>query len=104
MIFWVQLTRVCELSWMMIVDWLCSNETNLCGSAQAARLLTGSHHQKVASLVALIIQRPGQADLSGVLLNAEKAAGIDQQAVAYLFLLEGNSQHHKEAVEQREGD
>lgn len=81
-----------------------SNETNLCGSAEAARLLAGSHHQQVASLVTLIIQRPGQTDLPCLLSDAEKATGIDQQAVADWLLLERNGKHHQEAVEQRESD
>lgn len=80
------------------------NKTNLCGSAQAAGLLAGSHHQQVSPLVTLIIHSPGQTDLSRLLLDAEKATGIDQQAVADWLLLKGNGKHHQEAAEQRESD
>ncbi len=81
-----------------------SDQTNLCGGAEAAFLLAGSHHQQVASLVALVVQRAGQTDLPRLLLDAEKAAGIDQQTVADRLLLEGNGKHHQEAAEQRESD
>lgn len=81
-----------------------SYQTNLCGSAEAAGLLAGSHHQQVASLVALIVERSGQTDLPRLLLDAEKATGIDQQTVADRLLLEGNGKHHQEAAKQKESD
>lgn len=81
-----------------------SDYTNLRGSAEAAGLLAGSHHQQVASLVTLIIQRPGQTDLPRLLSDAEEATGIDQQAVADGLLLEGNGKHHQEAAEQRQSN
>lgn len=39
-------------------------------------------------LVVLIVKAAGQADLSTVLINAEKAAGVDKQAVTDGLLLE----------------
>lgn len=56
--------------------------SDLGDGAEAAGLLAGSHHQQVAPLVALVIQRPGETDLPRLLTHVEKAAGIDQQAVA----------------------
>lgn len=70
-------------------------------SAEDARLLAGAHHQQVPPLVALIIQRPGQADLPRLRTNAKKAAGIDQQAVTDGLLLERNGVHHQEAEEKK---
>lgn len=39
-------------------------------------------------LVVLIVKAAGQADLSTVLINTEKAAGVDKQAVTDRLLLE----------------
>lgn len=69
-------------------------------STEATQVLAGSHHQQVPPLVALIIQRPGQADLPRFWLDVEKAAGIDQQAVTDGLLLERNGVHHQEAAER----
>lgn len=48
-------------------------------------------------LVGLIVYAAGQTDLSGLLLNAEQAAGVDKQAVADRLLLEGQSRSNQEA-------
>lgn len=79
---------------------LCT-DTNLCGGAQAAWLFAGAHHQQEAPLVTLVIERSGQADLPGLLLDAEEAAGVDQQAVADRLLLERKGKHRQESAEQR---
>lgn len=84
-----------------IVIVCCWHPTDLGCSAEAAWLLAGAHHQQVAMLVALIIQRPGQADLPRLRTDAEKAAGIDQQAVTDELLLERNGVHHQEAEETK---
>lgn len=73
--------------------------SDLGDGAEAAGLLAGSHHQQVAPLVALVIQRPGEADLPRLLTHVEKAAGVDQQAVADRQLLERDGRHHQEAAE-----
>lgn len=72
--------------------------SDLGDGAEAAGLLAGSHHQQVAPLVALVIQRPGEADLARLLPHVEKAAGVDQQAVADRQLLERDGRHHQEAA------
>lgn len=73
--------------------------SDLGDGAEAAGLLAGSHHQQVAPLVALVIQRPGEADLARLLPHVEKAAGVDQQAVAERQLLERDGRHHQEAAD-----
>lgn len=47
-------------------------------------------------LVTLIVNGPGQADLTRLCRDGEEAAGIDKEAVAYGFLLEGHSRCHQE--------
>lgn len=75
--------------------------SDLGDGAEAAGLLAGSHHQQVAPLVALVIQRPGEADLPSLLPHVEKAAGVDQQAVADRQLLERDGRHHQEAADRK---
>jgi len=41
-------------------------------------------------LVALIVYSTGQSDLPSLWLDAEKTAGIDEQAVSYWLFLEGH--------------
>lgn len=61
---------------------------HLCSTAQALLVLTGSYEQQIAVLVNLVVKATGQADLSTLLINAEQAAGVDEQAVADRLLLE----------------
>lgn len=72
--------------------------SDLGDGAEAAGLLAGSHHQQVAPLVALVIQRAGEADLARLGPHAEEAAGVDQQVVGDRQLLEGHGRHHQEAA------
>ncbi len=50
-------------------------------------------------LVALIVNRAGQADFTRLCWDGEETAGIDEETVAYQFLLEGYSRCDQEAGE-----
>lgn len=53
-------------------------------------------------LVSLIVEAAGQADLSALLINAEQAAGVDEQAVADRLLLERQRRSDQKAEEEIE--
>lgn len=50
-------------------------------------------------LVALIVNRAGQTDFTGLCWDGEQTAGIDEEAVADWFLLERYSRCDQKAVE-----
>ena len=52
-------------------------------------------------LVALVVNRAGQADFTSLRGDREETAGIDEEAVADWFLLEGHSRCDQEAGETR---
>lgn len=68
----------------------CTCSTHLGSTTETVLVLTGPHQQQVAVLVALIVYRTGQTDLPSLWLDAEKTAGIDEQAVSYWLFLEGH--------------
>lgn len=52
-------------------------------------------------LVALVVNRAGQTDFTCLSWNGEQTAGIDEEAVADWFLLEGHSWRDQETVKQK---
>lgn len=68
-------------------------------TAQDVPALTGPHEQEEAMLVSLVVQAAGQTDLSTVLIDAEQAAGVDEQVVGDWMLLEGKRRCHQESGE-----
>lgn len=79
----------------------CSLCTNLGRAAHAVQTLAGPHQQQVTMLVALVVDRTGQADFTGLCCDGEETAGIDEEAVADCFLLEGHSRCDQEAGERQ---
>lgn len=73
------------------------SNTNLRCTAHAVLALAGSHQQQVAMLVNLVVDRSGQADFTGLRWDGEETAGVDEEAVADWFLLEGYSRSYQEA-------
>lgn len=76
-----------------------NTRTNLRCAAHAVNALAGSHQQQVAMLVALVVNRAGQADFTTLCWDGEETAGIDKEVVADWFLLEGHSRCDQEAGE-----
>lgn len=50
-------------------------------------------------LVALVVNRAGQADFTSLCWDGEETAGIDEKAVADCFFLEGHGRCDQEAGE-----
>ena len=95
---YVDLKRTMRKQQCFVCVRLCMT-SDLSDTAEAPRPpLTGADHQQISPLVALVVQRPGQAHLSRLSLHGEQTAGVDQQAVADWLLLEGNGQHYQEAA------
>lgn len=79
--------------------WIHIRLTNLRCTAHAVLALAGPHQKQVTMLVTLVIDGAGQADFARVCRDGEQTAGIDEEAVADWFLLEGHSRCHQKPGE-----